>query len=217
MRKDKIYLLTFVVILVLIMFFSLLLFKTGMTNKIKGEINKLNASVVKSKVPNSYPIIKNVFNSSGENLVNTDVAITIEAESTYNITTLEYSYDLKNWVVAKDNLNSKKINSKIVFNKNMNKSVYVRVVNEKGYKSYAYKTFVNIDKEKPVINAHNNKVKANDNYNLSYIQYSNDLLTWNNFSIKEKSINLELSPNYKYVRAVDKAGNISNYIRINKE
>ena len=41
-----------------------------------------------------------VINSSGEVLVNTDVAIIINASSIYNITKVEYSFDLKNHYIV---------------------------------------------------------------------------------------------------------------------
>ena len=111
MKKNKIYILVAICIVVVTIFCSYLLFNNGFTNKILANVaNSINAVEYddggKSNY-NNYPIIDNVFNSSGENLVNTDVALTINASSRYNITNVKYSFDLEKWFDIDKDFNNK--------------------------------------------------------------------------------------------------------------
>lgn len=213
MQKDKKNILIFIVVLLIIIFISYFMFKSGTTSKIKGSLDGLTASVVEAN-PSDLPIINFVVNSSGEQFVNTDVAITINASSKYNINKVEYSYDLKNWKEVKEKINNKEINAKIIFTKTMNKQLYIKVTNEKGYSSYAYETKVKIDKENPLLNYDKDGsdiiINASDNIKLSTIQYSNDKISWDEEEFSGKSIILRKKDfKYKYIRVVDSVGNVS--------
>ena len=208
----KKYIFAFVIIIILIMGISYFTFTSGITKKV---VASLRASAVQKKEnPGVYnmPVITNVINSSGENFVNTDIAIIINATSNYNIKYIKYSYDMKKWKTI-DGFDSKEITHKLVFKKSINKKLYIKVENEKGYASYPYKTVVKIDKKKPKLSYKNNDLKLTDNYGLKYIQYSNDKLKWETEDIAGKKLIIDKKIEYKYVRAVDIAGNIS---KINK-
>ena len=208
----KKYIFAFVIIIILIMGISYFTFTSGITKKV---VASLRASAVQKKEnPGVYnmPVITNVINSSGENFVNTDIAIIINATSNYNIKYIKYSYDMKKWKTI-DGFDSKEITHKLVFKKSINKKLYIKVENEKGYASYPYKTVVKIDKKKPKLSYNNNDLKLTDNYGLKYIQYSNDKLKWETEDIAGKKLIIDKKIEYKYVRAVDIAGNIS---KINK-
>ena len=218
MKKNKTYLLVAICIVIVTIFCSYLLFNKGFTNNLLANVvNSINTVEYddggKSNY-NNYPIIDNVFNSSGEKLVNTDIALTINASSRYNITNVEYSFDLKKWFDIDKDFNDKYISVKLIFNNTINKNVYIKVVNEKGYESYAYKTKVKIDKEKPNIKVNRTfnglEIIATDNIEILKMQYSKDKMSWvdENYSGEEISI-LKKNFNYKYVRAVDITGNIS--------
>lgn len=213
MQKDRKNILIFIVVILIIVSISYFMFKSGATSKIKGSLDGLTASVVDA-TPSDLPIINFVVNSSGEQYVNTDVAITINASSKYNINKVEYSYDLKNWKEVKDKFNNKEITTKIIFTKTMNKNLYIKVTNEKGYSSYAYETKVKIDKEKPLLNYDKDGndiiINASDNLSLATIQYSNDKENWDEEEIPGESIILRKKDfEYKYIRVVDGVGNIS--------
>lgn len=214
MFKSKKNIFIFISLILVAVLSSYLLYKTGNTNKIKGLARKVNNNINRSTNSSDYPVINNVFNSSGEKLTNSDVAITINASSIYNITKIEFSYDLKKWNEITVNKPSKKLNDRIIFNKTINSKLYVRVVNEMNNKSYPYETYINIDKVKPVIIATktNNSVfiRTRDNNDLVSIQYSNDKENWDEELISGTNIFMRKDEfNYKYVRTVDKAGNIS--------
>lgn len=215
MKKEKrnILILSFVIILVII--FSYLMFISGTTNKLRATLNRKN---VYNKENNAsfYPIINMVINSSGESLVNSDVTLNIIGESIYNIDKVYYSYDGKKWY---DNYYSfskgKNANIKLVFNKTMNKKVYIKIENEMGYKSYQYETTINIDKEKPTIKINSNDILINDNYELSSILLSNDKENFDEIKISGKKNILNINEvNYKYIKVVDKAGNISELKKV---
>lgn len=215
MKKEKrnILILSFVVILVII--FSYLMFISGTTNKLKASINrqkKFNKDVNAS----FYPVIKMVINSSGESLVNSDVALNIIGESIYNIDKVYYSYDGKKWYNNHYSFSSgKKANIKLVFKKSMNKKVYIKIENEMGYQSYPYETTINIDKEKPVIKINTNDILILDNYDLSSILLSNDNVNFEETKISGKKYTLNINEiNYNYIKAVDKAGNISDLKKV---
>lgn len=215
MKKEKrnILILSFVIILVII--FSYLMFISGTTNKLKASINrqkKFNKDVNAS----FYPVIKMVINSSGESLVNSDVALNIIGESIYNIDNVYYSYDGKKWYDDYYSFSSgKKANIKLVFKKSMNKKVYIKIENEMGYQSYPYETTINIDKEKPVIKINTNDILVSDNYDLYSILLSNDNVNFEEIKISGKKYTLNINEiNYNYIKAVDKAGNISDLKKV---
>ena len=224
MKKNKIYILVAICIVVVTIFCSYLLFNNGFTNKILANVaNSINTVEYddggKSNY-NNYPIIDIVYNSSGEKLVNKDVVLTINASSRYNITNVKYSFDLKEWFDIDKDFNDKNISVKLVFNDTINKDVYIKVVNEKGYESYAYKTKVKIDKEKPRLKVNKTfnglKITATDNIEVSKLQYSVDKMLWVDeiYSGEEISI-VKNNFDYKYIRAVDIVGNISEIKEVN--
>ena len=94
MKKNETYLLVAICIVIVTIFCSYLLFNKGFTNNLFANVaNSINVVEYddggKSNY-NNYPIIDNVFNSSGEKLVNTDIALTINASSRYNITNVNH-------------------------------------------------------------------------------------------------------------------------------
>ncbi|MBQ9014036.1 MAG: hypothetical protein IJ094_10900 [Bacilli bacterium] len=214
MFKSKKNIFIFISLILVAVLSSYFLYKTGNTNRIKGFAQMVNNNINRSTNSSDYPVINNVFNSSGEELINSDIAVTINASSTYNINKIEFSYDLKKWNVIDVNKPSKEINDRIIFDKTINSKLYVRVVNEMNNKSYPYETYINIDKTNPsiIITKTNNSVfiRAKDNYDLESIQYSNDKENWDEELISGTNTFMRKDNfNYKYVRAVDKAGNIS--------
>lgn len=217
MNKKTKYIIYFICTIMFVIMISYYMYIGGVTSKILGNAKRLtNPNEVKlnKNVVNSYPIIDYVINSSDEKMVNTDVVLSVKASSKYKIKRLEYSYDLKKWKRVNKKYNSLNINDKIVFSNTINKDVYIRVVNEKNYKSYAYKTKVSIDKKLPSIKVifedDNLIVSANDNNELLKFQYSNDQNEWTDEIINgKKVINTISNFEYKYVRVVDKVGNIS--------
>ena len=90
-----------------------------------------------------------LINSSGENKVDGDVVLTIDATSDVKISKIEYSTDKENWLEADDLTYDKEADkyiSRIIFTKNINKTVYVRAVDEYDNESYYQSTVVNIEK-----------------------------------------------------------------------
>lgn len=221
MKKDKKNILVLFLLSMFIILTSYFLFVSGTTNKIKASLNKMSNDLNPNANSSYYPVITMVINSSGDRLVNGDIALTVFAESMYKIDKVYYSYDKKTWYDNAYEANyGKEANIKLLFTKTMNKTVYVKVENEKGYQSYAYEAVVKIDKEPPTlkidVNSDKLSILATDNMGLSSIQYSYDGINWEdeNISGKSATINKELS-NVKYVRLVDLAGNISKIKRIN--
>ncbi len=209
---------TYVVIISLIMLFVfvfIVLFRS-VSNKLSGNLEYISKNDYLSKTPNSYPVIVNVFNSSGEKVTNNDVALTVNARSLYNIIGIEYSFDLNKWYKIDKKLNEKEINEKIVFKNTMNKIVYIRVENNLNLKSYTYETYINIDKEKPVIKVSNDKILVRDNDNIYKLQYYNDLSNYYEEDVYSTVINTNIIKDYDYVRAVDMAGNISDPVKLTK-
>lgn len=219
MKKDKRNIIILVVVIILVVFSSYFLFTSGMTGRFGANVNKLSASVNSNPNASFYPVITTVINSSGEAVTNSNVGVTINAESIYKIDKLYYSFDLKNWKEKTDFKKDYNITSKLIFTKEMNKKLYIKVANEKGYVSYPYETIINIDKERPIIKTSgffsDKKVDLKDNYSLSLIQYSNDKINWTTEEISGDSYTINnVNENYKYLRVVDKAGNISKIKRI---
>ncbi|MEE0699542.1 MAG: hypothetical protein U0M66_03030 [Bacilli bacterium] len=220
MRKTRRNIFIFIIVLIALIAFSYYLFKSGATDKIKGQISRMTAFVRPAKGPDDYPVINSVFNSSGERMVNDDVALTVFVSGKDKITDVSYSFDKKKWfndVLEAEYGNEASV--KIVFKKTMNKTVYVRAQNERGYKSYFYETKVMIDKEKPTINVsskHNkNIISAKDNFGILKLQYSNDAITWIDEDANNELAVIKEGLGYSYVRAVDVVGNISEIKKIN--
>lgn len=217
MKKVSIFILSISILFTT--FVSYFIYKTGITDKLVANINNIIANNKESIIVSDLPIINMVYNSSGEDITNTSVAITVNAKSNYNIVKLEYSYDLKNWISLNKKYNSKNIEEKLLFDKQINKYVYIRVINEMGYKSYAYKTKVNIDKQKPIlsINKKDNDfiIIASDNNNLKYLEYSYDSVNWDRYIVNnKKTYSIKIIDKNIYYRAVDEAGNISDIKRL---
>lgn len=219
MVKDKKYIVMALVIIVAVIFISYFIFTAGFTKKIKGEVIGMTA-MVEDATQSDLPIINYVINSSGENVVNTDVALIINAVSKYDINKIEYSFDLKKWNEVTDLSKGKEIDFKLVFSNSGNRNVYVRVYNDHGYRSYPYKTVVNIDKENPVIEistVDDLVILAKDNNALSYIQYSNDKINWDDEDLSGEEVMLRKKDfNYKYIRVVDIVGNVSKIKEVGK-
>lgn len=212
MRKKNIII--FLIVLLLIISISYFMTFFGVTDKLRGEVYELKVATKEGRYTSDLPVISMVVNSSGGRIVNDSVALTISAESNCNIKRLEYSTDLKSWTTVSKDFNNKKIITKIVFDNFIYGNVYIRVINEKGYRSYAYETSVKIDKSIPSLKVYNENgdtiIKVNDNIMLASIQYSNDKINWDEEEIFGEAITLRKNNiNYKYVRAVDIAGNIS--------
>lgn len=218
MQKDKRNIFILLIVIMIVISISYLLFFSGLTIKLKASLQNLTVNNSDANA-SDLPLIDSVINSSGEQLVNTDVAIIINSSSKYNITKVEYSFDLKDWKKVKGEYDSKNVTAKIVFEETMNEKVYIRVENEKGYKSYAYETVVNIDKEKPSISFNKDKnnvvISASDNNIVETIQYSNDKLSWQDEVVSGESVTItkDLAKG-SYIRAVDAAGNISEVKKI---
>ena len=212
MKKDKRNFWILIFLIIIINLISYFIFSSGITNKLRGSIMQNDNMIM---AVDDYPKINFVVNSSGEKYVNENIAITVNAISKYNIIKLEYSFDLENWIKIDKSFNTKEISEKIVFSKNMNEYLYIRVANEKGLKSYAYKTVLKIDKQKPILKIINDNndimIIAEDNVSLSKIQYSNDLMSWADEEISGQDVTLRKENfDYKYIRVVDTVGNISH-------
>lgn len=218
MQKDKRNIFILLIVIMIVISMSYLLFFSGLTIKLKASLQNLTINNNDANA-SDLPLIDTVINSSGQQLVNTDVAIIINSSSKYNITKVEYSFDLKDWKKVKGEYGSKNVTTKIVFEETMNEKVYIRVENEKGYKSYAYETIVNIDKEKPSISFNKDKnnvvISASDNNIVETIQYSNDKLSWEDEVVSAESVTITKNlAKGSYIRAVDAAGNISEVKKI---
>ncbi len=221
MRKNINNVIILSSIVISIIFISYFLFSKGITNKIQANLIKLNGKLNNNSNMNDHPVITMVINSSGEKLVNEDVALTAIVESKYKVDKAYYSFDMKNWYDKGYDINYKENTSiKFVFNKSMNETVYIKVENSNGYQSYVYKTIVKIDKKAPIINVskQNDKIIINalDNVGLASILYSFDGVNWDEKKIEGNSYSEDLLDiNYKYYKAVDMAGNISKIKELN--
>lgn len=216
MRKDKRNILILFLIIMVVVLTSYFLFISGTTSKIKASLNKMESNFNEEPNVSNYPIITMVINSSGEKLVNEDVVLTVIAKSYYKIDKVYYSYDNKKWYSNVYEANyGKEANIKLLFTKTMNKKVYIKVENEKGYQSYAYQAMVKIDKKAPNIKVNKNNnfimIYLTDNVGLSSVQYSFDGINWDDKEISGKKVTLKKEDfEYKYVRTIDLSGNISD-------
>ena len=218
MKKSNLIILCISILLTI--FASYFIFVSGITKKLVANVNDILLVNKEGELTSDLPIINMVLNSSGEKLVNTDVAIIVKATSNYNIKKLEYSYDLKNWTTFNKDFNSKEIIAKLVFKRTTKSNLYIRVLNDRGYRSYAYKTKINIDKDKPYLSIKKDSsdiiIKASDNGSIKYIQYSNDGLNWDSEELSGNKIALaKNASDITYVRVVDMAGNISKVKKVN--
>lgn len=215
MLKDKKYLFIFVIVFVVTIAVSYLIYDGGITSKLNASVNKLSNDINKNDNASFHPKFDMVINSSGERFVNDDISITIIANSIYNIDKIYYSFDKNNWKeeILKP---SNDINYSLIFKESMNKNLYIKLENEKGYQSSIYETYLKIDKKKPEIilrgNGKNTLVKLNDDNEVKYVQYSYDGMNFISEEINEKSF--VVSNDYNYVRIVDIAGNISDIKKI---
>ena len=96
----------------------------------------------------------------------------------------------------------------------MDKILYIKATNEKGYQSYAYKTAIKIDKTAPkiIIGKYKNDttIKASDLNKVSSIQYSSVKLNWEDINVSGGEVTITKTfDKGTYLRAVDSAGNIS--------
>lgn len=204
-----------VLVVILSIALSYLMFFNGTTNKVLASINKVAEKMDDVENYSSYPVISYVHNTSLDTWTSNDVSLYVLAESRYDIVKVKYSYDLKKWKTINLKDKSKDIEANINFNNNMNKDVYIRVENEYGYESYAYKTKVMIDKTKPTVKLLKNngsyEINYSDNFIVKKVQYSTDKLSWIDEEINKKHgyLNKDLSK-YKYLRVVDLAENISD-------
>lgn len=219
MKKDKRNILILIVIIIVVILMSYILFFSGLTDKLKANVQGLDASINNNVNASDLPKIDSLINSSGEAMVNTDVAITINASSKYDIKNIKYSYDLKNWKNIKGDYNKKEVSAKLVFSDTMNEEVYIRVENERGYRSYSAKTIVNIDKEIPKLTIGSKDddtvIKASDNVSVVSVQYSADKLNWEDINVSGESIVLTRSFNKgTYIRIIDEVGNISKVKKV---
>lgn len=216
MKGKKIIVLTAIILVSIII--SYFMFTSGVTSKLLGEISGVFKE--KTRYTSDLPVITFVSNSSGEKLVNNDVNITVDVKSSSKVTKVLYSVDKNNWFKADIDEADNKVIARITFSNTMDSTVYIKAENQDGYESYYYETKVMIDKEKPSIKVSNTPVATlinlSDNQGLSYLQYSDDKLNWENEELQGQtmmSIN-KVNLDFSYVRAVDKAGNISKIIKI---
>ena len=206
MKKDKRNAFIFVVIIIISVILSIIIYQTGILSKLRANANSVDTI-------SSYPVINGVMNSSGEFPVNTDIVISIDASSAFNINAVEYSFDMKKWY--RKTLQPKKhINYKFIFNEDINKIINIRVINEKGLASYVYKTKMYIDKTSPSVIIKDDYIYLKDNNIISKIQYSNDGINWTDYGLDKMQYKIK-KEKYKYVRAVDETGNISSTNIIN--
>ncbi len=145
MVKTRRNFLLLIMLLIISVVSCFTLIQTGVLNKIEGNVS----NAIEKEDYNIKPKITMLINSSGENKVNEDVVLTIDAMSDVKIDKIEYSMDKENWLESDDLTYDKekdKYISRIIFTKNINKTVYVRAVDEYNNVSYYQSTVVNIEK-----------------------------------------------------------------------
>ncbi|MEG2620532.1 MAG: hypothetical protein RSA10_00340 [Bacilli bacterium] len=204
---------------VLITLFSYFLYVGGITENISLFLSKIKANAnISENVSSNYPRIDLFVNSSGEKITNEDLVLIVNSSDDIKISKAEYSFDKQRWFDDFDEETyGKESVVKKVFRENIDKKVYLRVTNNKGYSSYVIQTIVNVDKTKPVVNLQKKGnevlVTAKDNVGITQVQYSYDNLIWNDFTDvkfngKDVTVNI-LKEKATFIRVVDKAGNIS--------
>lgn len=147
MQKTRRILLIFI----LVIFFGFLgcyfLIANGFVDKLVGSIENVMGTKLTAEEKNDKPVISFVVNSSGEKKVNESVVITVDVTDDYKVEKLQYSFDKENWKdVDNFGIQEFKYVGKIIFDDNMNETVYIRAINEFGNQSYYYQTKVFIDK-----------------------------------------------------------------------
>ena len=215
MKRAKTNIIIILLVIFIVIFTSYGIYKSGFTNKIKASLNRLTSKMDDEVLVGNYPKINLLINSSGEKMVNEDISVTVFATSNCKIDRLYYSYNLKKWYVFDNFKHGKNIKAKLTFKKNINSKLYIRVENEKGYKSYASKTSLKIDKKKPKINIRKSSdhiiITASDNTGLLKVGYSKDGENFDYEDLDEgkKTTFSKKYNDYKYVCVVDIAQNIS--------
>lgn len=145
MVKTRRNFLLLIMLLIISVVSCFTLIQTGALKKIEGNVS----NIIKKENYNVKPKITMLINSSGENKVDGDVVLTIDATSDVKISKIEYSTDKENWLESDDLTYDKEADkyiSRIIFTKNINKTVYVRAVDEYDNESYYQSTVVNIEK-----------------------------------------------------------------------
>ena len=208
--------------LVILSGFSFIYVANNVTNRLYGAVIEKKSLDIKNDDDNN-PKINLLINSSGEKVVNENISISTLSSKEDKVERMIYSFDLNKWYASKKckNDNDNTI-CKISFKKNINKPIYIRVIDSNGNSSYYSKTKVMIDKKKPSIRYSKTKKTVifdmSDNYYVSKVQYSNDLLNWDTEELEEaNSLRIEKEDfKYKYARVVDSAGNVSKNVKIIK-
>lgn len=216
MNNKKI---VFIFILIASILSSYFLFEFGLTSKLLGAVSGINTEDYSYQNSSNYPSIDLVINSTGEKLVNEEASIVVYASSNYKITKFLYSLDKSNYKEFDFYYEDGKFIGKLDFLGTFNSNIYIKVVNEKNYTSYVYETKINIDKQSPEIDykIKNNKIhiSAHDNLELASIQCSLDGYNYSDNGASNKySLLVLYNRECNYIRTVDKAGNISEAIKI---
>lgn len=220
MKKFKANLLIFTLIIIAALFISYKIFVGGLTGRLEASVNNLTKKDNESMIISNYPKINLIVNSSGEKIVNGDIAITVIAESSYKIDKIHYSYDQEKWYTSTDFDHKKNINAKLIFNKSINSNLYIRVENEKGYKSYASQTHLHIDNNKPKLYVRRSGshviINTSDESGLEKIGYSKDNITWDfeDLDGKKNTVFSKEYGDYLYIQVVDIASNKSEIKKI---
>jgi len=215
MSKDRknIFIICFVFICVI--FASYLLFKSGMTSKLKANVH--NVVITSNLTAADLPIITLVINSTGEKISNGDASIIVFAKSMHKINKIYYSYDLVKWYTdAYEKKEGTDFSAKLIFKEDINTNIYIKVENELGLVSYPYETSINLDNIMPTLEVYeeNNTlyINASDYNGIASIEYSKDGINWVQNSFSETIVDISENKKkfkYNYIRAVDTAGNIS--------
>lgn len=215
MGKNKKNFIIICFVFIFVVALSYLMFESGITSKLKANVN--NVVITSNLTPADLPIITLVVNSTGEKITNGEASVTIFAESTHKINKVYYSYDLSKWYSDVFEMNEgTNFNAKLIFKEDINTNLYIKVENEVGLVSYPYETSINLDNVAPTLDVYEeNKeiyINANDYNGISKIEYSKDGITWIENKFNELTVNITENKKkfkYKYIRAVDTAGNIS--------
>lgn len=183
------------------------------------------------KIDKEQPATPTLTNPTKGNWTNQDFSLTGKTSDQYSgVSHWQYSYDQKSWTTY-ENSAVNDFNT-TPFSKERNQNVYIRVVDKAGNVSVVASTPIKIDKTSPTVPAITNPygtrwMNASDKtaYKLTgttteslsgvaYWQYSYDQSSWTTYanSAMAKYTTTEFTQDrngYVYIRAVDKAGNIS--------